>query len=379
MTLSPTFTSIGMRCPSSNRPGPTAMTSPSWGFSLAVSGITMPETVVCSSSLGCTAMRSSSGFSPNVLPMCGPSLVPRCADPRVRMLRGRQRPVMPAEVASGAQCDRSLSAGPRPGSMTPRNRDNRCVADSRHRRVDLRDRPDREPCRPSSYLLDSRGAKGRWAREPVGHESVARREGQAACLLIRSISGEAPGETGERVRPGVEGGSGGLYELWPRRARDLPDGPRRHRGQDPRPHPRGGRLRHEAVQPGGGGGPHPGRPPPDWRLPRGGRLEAPVRGPGDGRGLARGPPGRGRDRAPPHRVQPAPVPVAEPEAGAVAERTGGCDVHGGPLQVHPRGSHRAGHRAAERRRRNGTPARRGPYLRTGWEAWEGGGRARSRA
>src|SRR5947208_4910028 len=69
MTLSPIFTSIGMRCPSSNRPGPTAMTSPSWGFSLAVSGITIPETVVCSSSLGSTAMRSSSGCNPNLVPM----------------------------------------------------------------------------------------------------------------------------------------------------------------------------------------------------------------------------------------------------------------------------------------------------------------------
>ena len=74
MTLSPTFTSIGMRLPVLEpRPGPTAMTSPSWGFSLAVSGMTIPEAVVCSSSLGCTAMRSSSGFNPNVLPM-SPSL-----------------------------------------------------------------------------------------------------------------------------------------------------------------------------------------------------------------------------------------------------------------------------------------------------------------
>src|SRR6266511_4877755 len=44
-----------------------------------------------------------------------------------------------------------------------------------------------------------------------------------------------------------------------RRPRHLPHGPRRHRGQGPRPDPRRRRLRHEAVQPGGAGGPDPGR------------------------------------------------------------------------------------------------------------------------
>src|SRR5947208_5546611 len=88
MTLSPIFTSIGMRCPSSNRPGPTAMTSPSWGFSLAVSGITIPETVVSSSSLGSTATRSSSGFNPNLVPMV--PFLPRA------LVGGR--PVLPAQL-----------------------------------------------------------------------------------------------------------------------------------------------------------------------------------------------------------------------------------------------------------------------------------------
>src|SRR6476646_8314391 len=47
MTVSPTFTSSGTRLPlSSMRPGPTATTVPSWGFSLAVSGMTRPEAVV---------------------------------------------------------------------------------------------------------------------------------------------------------------------------------------------------------------------------------------------------------------------------------------------------------------------------------------------
>src|SRR3954470_18562386 len=64
MTLSPTEMSSGMRSsPSSfHRPGPTAMTSPSWGFSFAVSGITRPEAVVSSASRVLTRMRSSSGL-----------------------------------------------------------------------------------------------------------------------------------------------------------------------------------------------------------------------------------------------------------------------------------------------------------------------------
>src|SRR6478609_815699 len=63
MTLSPTFTSSGTRLPlSSMRPGPMLRTSPSWGFSFAVSGMTRPEAVVCSASRGLTTMRSSRGL-----------------------------------------------------------------------------------------------------------------------------------------------------------------------------------------------------------------------------------------------------------------------------------------------------------------------------
>src|SRR6478609_11589348 len=64
MTLSPTWMSSGTRSsPSSfQRPGPTARTSPSWGFSLAVSGMTRPDAVVCSASTDLTTMRSSSGL-----------------------------------------------------------------------------------------------------------------------------------------------------------------------------------------------------------------------------------------------------------------------------------------------------------------------------
>src|SRR5829696_10073041 len=63
ITTSPSATSSGTRLPlSSTRPGPVASTLPSCGFSLAVSGMTRPEAVVCSASSGSTRMRSSSGL-----------------------------------------------------------------------------------------------------------------------------------------------------------------------------------------------------------------------------------------------------------------------------------------------------------------------------
>src|SRR5699024_6496961 len=73
MILSPTATSSGTRLPlSSTRPGPTAMTSPSCGFSLAVSGITSPDAVVCSASTVLMTIRSSSGLM--VTDTCRPPL-----------------------------------------------------------------------------------------------------------------------------------------------------------------------------------------------------------------------------------------------------------------------------------------------------------------
>ena len=49
---SPALTSSGMSLPLSSRPpGPTAMTSPSWGFSFAVSGMMMPPAVFASASM----------------------------------------------------------------------------------------------------------------------------------------------------------------------------------------------------------------------------------------------------------------------------------------------------------------------------------------
>src|SRR5918993_3118248 len=63
ITTSPSATSSGTRLPlSSIRPGPVARTLPSCGFSLAVSGMTRPDAVVCSASSGSTRIRSSSGL-----------------------------------------------------------------------------------------------------------------------------------------------------------------------------------------------------------------------------------------------------------------------------------------------------------------------------
>src|SRR5204863_120110 len=62
--MSPSSTSIGMTSPVSRlrSPGPAATTVPRCGFSSAVSGRTIPPTVVCSSSRGSTIRRSPSGF-----------------------------------------------------------------------------------------------------------------------------------------------------------------------------------------------------------------------------------------------------------------------------------------------------------------------------
>ena len=63
-TTSPTFRSSGKYLPavSLQRPGPTASTVPCCGFSLAVSGMTRPDAVVCSASDGLTTTRSSRGL-----------------------------------------------------------------------------------------------------------------------------------------------------------------------------------------------------------------------------------------------------------------------------------------------------------------------------
>src|SRR5262249_6867021 len=63
-TRSPTLTSIGSSLPVSSRPpGPTAMTSPSIGFSLAVSGMMMPPVVFSSCSTRRITTLSCSGLN----------------------------------------------------------------------------------------------------------------------------------------------------------------------------------------------------------------------------------------------------------------------------------------------------------------------------
>src|SRR5215211_931325 len=63
-TSLPALTSIGMRLPSSSRrPSPTATIVPRCGFSLTVSGITIPDLVVSSRLEGRTTTRSPSGRS----------------------------------------------------------------------------------------------------------------------------------------------------------------------------------------------------------------------------------------------------------------------------------------------------------------------------
>src|SRR3954449_7008404 len=81
MTTSPTLTSSGTRWPlSSMRPGPTAMTVPSCGFSLAVSGMTRPEAVVVSASLAWTTTRSSSGLMVTLVAVVTSATPPSVSD-----------------------------------------------------------------------------------------------------------------------------------------------------------------------------------------------------------------------------------------------------------------------------------------------------------
>src|SRR6202045_755919 len=91
ITVSPSDTSSGIRFSpsSSQRPGPTATTVPSCGFSLAVSGMTRPDAVVVSASLAWTRILSSSGLiftfaTVGALPYLGAARVspgPECPGP----------------------------------------------------------------------------------------------------------------------------------------------------------------------------------------------------------------------------------------------------------------------------------------------------------
>src|SRR6478609_6414876 len=104
MTTSPFDTSSGIRLSpsSSQRPGPTATTVPSCGFSLAVSGMTRPDAVVVSASLACTRILSSSGLMLTAT-MGALHFVGYRSPDRIRVLNGFQvfgmRPYLRSVVA----------------------------------------------------------------------------------------------------------------------------------------------------------------------------------------------------------------------------------------------------------------------------------------
>src|SRR5512132_352787 len=92
----------------------------------------------------------------------------------------------------------------------------------------------------------------------------------------------------------------------------------RHRGQGDRPDHRRRRLRDQAVQPGGGGRPHPGRAAPGPLQRAAPAPDPAARGrPGAGRGEPRGLAGRPPGPAVPHRVQAAALPDDQRRPGAV--------------------------------------------------------------
>src|SRR5215216_224859 len=92
----------------------------------------------------------------------------------------------------------------------------------------------------------------------------------------------------------------------------------RHRGQGDRPDHRRRRLRGQAVQPGGGDRPHPGRAPPGPLQRAAPAPDPAARGrPGAGRGEPRGLAGRPPGPALPDRVQAAALPDDQRRPGAV--------------------------------------------------------------
>src|ERR671929_29969 len=97
MTTSPTETSSGTRLPlSSTRPGPTAMTVPSWGFSLAVSGMTRPEAAVArAAALQAEGTDLLAGLS-RLRAEAGPELAGPAWE--LARLRARARPVFGADA-----------------------------------------------------------------------------------------------------------------------------------------------------------------------------------------------------------------------------------------------------------------------------------------
>src|SRR4051812_8468773 len=237
MTTSPTLTSSGTRWPlSSMRPGPTAMTVPSCGFSLAVSGMTRPEAVVVSASLAWTTTRSSSGLMVTLVAVV--------------------TSVTPPSVSDGWWV-LMLWHG-----------------------VGARRRGDQAPARvvgtlPTRVPAAQQGPSGGWTAVPPARRRGWRGAGRPAPRRRRRCDALAPG-AGRRGRGGARGataGRGGGSAPRARAAADRVRGAARRvrlgAGQAARPRPAGVRRGRR-------------RPVPDRRHPRAGRPAAAGRPPAGG-------------------------------------------------------------------------------------------------
>src|SRR5699024_8341419 len=108
----------GIRSPSSSkRPSPTATTVPSWGFSLAVSGMTSPDAVVVSAAVASTRILSSSGLIATMDPPCVDGVF-WGRDPGASSRVTRPVPYQLALYTRECQHSSVPGARARPGSLT---------------------------------------------------------------------------------------------------------------------------------------------------------------------------------------------------------------------------------------------------------------------
>ena len=162
MTRSPSATSTGTRFPeSSMRPGPTATTLPSCGFSLAVSGMTRPDAVVL---LGLDRLHD---------------------DPVLERLDGDRHVVLP--FFASLVCGWCLN--PRPGGAGPR-RGGRPVSAGARAAGRMRSASDEECTRAIS--TQSTRVPGRSAGFALGVQEDVRRGTAAAARRWPPPSGHRP-------------------------------------------------------------------------------------------------------------------------------------------------------------------------------------------
>src|SRR3712207_3018211 len=220
MTTSPTLTSSGTRLPlSSTRPGPTATTVPSCGFSLAVSGMTRPEAVVVSASLAWTTTRSSSGLMLTLVAVVTSATPPSgsdgwwvllccCGTVQVPAVAGVRRPC-PCRLALYLRECQPLNRAPEGGEAPVRH----AVLRARRR------------ARAAPLAAHARGGGGHRARRRAG--------GPGPRRAARAGPAAGAGRCGTR-RPGLGAGTAaraGAAGVRRRRRRPLPH----------RRHPRAGR------------------------------------------------------------------------------------------------------------------------------------------